>query len=180
MNRISQFSASELRSFSALLGDHLKPLTLLEIAVILGAGCVGGAFFAFSSFVMPALDKIDGPGGMLAMKQINATVLGSSFLIVLMGTGLLMVVMLYFEPSLRGASGKLIVGACVLYLVGTLCVTMLFNVPLNMKLDEFQGDDVSRWKEYVRDWTTWNSVRGLAAAISSAMLLLAIVLRRPV
>jgi uncharacterized membrane protein len=175
---MSHLAANDIRTLSALLGDHLRPLTLLEIAAILGAGCVGGAFFAFSSFVMPALERIDEASGMLAMKQINETVLSSSFLIVLMGTGLLMLAMLYFEPSLKGASGKCMFAASLIYLVGTLCVTMLFNVPLNERLQEVQGGDLSEWKSYVRDWTTWNSVRGLAATISSALLVLAIVLRK--
>lgn len=177
MNRISHFSTNDIRSLSTLLGD-LRPISLLEVAAILGAGCVGGAFFAFSSFVMPALEKLDGASGMLAMKEINATVLSSSFLLVLMGTGLLMLALLYFEPSLKGASGKLIFAACMIYLIGTISVTTLINVPLNVRLQDFQDGDVASWKSYVRDWTKWNSIRGLAATSSSAMLVLAIVLRK--
>ena len=127
---------------------------------------------------MPALERLDDAGGMLAMKQINETVLGSSFLAVLIGTAVLMLAMLYFEPSLKGASGKCMFAASLIYLVGTLSVTMLFNVPLNERLQLLPNDDVLKWKSYVREWTTWNSIRGLAATSSSALLVLAILLRK--
>lgn len=156
----------------------MKPISLLEIAAILGAGCVGGVFFAFSSFVMPALDRLEGAHGMLAMKQINASVLSSSFIAVLMGTGGLMLALLYFQPSLKDAAGRCVVAACLIYLVGAIGVTTLANVPLNVRLHDSDVGDLSTWKAYVRDWTTWNSIRGLAAILSSIMLMLAMVLGR--
>lgn len=156
----------------------MKSISILEIMAALGAGCVGGVFFAFSSFVMSALAKLEDPSGLNAMKQINQSVLGSSFLAVLFGTAVLMLALLYFEPSLKGASGKCIVAACLIYIFGSLGVTMLANVPMNVRLQGVGPGDMLSWKSYIRDWTRWNSVRGLAATTSSALLLLSIMFRK--
>lgn len=163
---------------SERLEEHMKPISILEIAAILGAGCVGGASFACSSFVIPAIERLDSASGMLAMRQINASMFGSGFMVVLMGTGVLMMALLYFEPSLKGAAGRCIVVACVIYLVGAIVVTTLADAPLNVRLQKSEIADIRRWKSYVCDWTAWNSIRGIAATVSSAMLMLALPLRK--
>jgi hypothetical protein len=52
-----------------------------------------------------------------------------------------------------------------LYLVGTIGVTIVCNVPLNNMLARLHPQDTEaegRWEEYVTKWTAWNHVRTLA------------------
>jgi uncharacterized membrane protein len=42
---------------------------------LLGAAMIAGVFFAFSSFVMPALARLPAAGGISAMQSINVVVL---------------------------------------------------------------------------------------------------------
>ena len=69
----------------------MMPLALcyLSLASALGAGLIAGVFFAFSSFVMPALAKLPAVQGVAAMQSINLVVLNRSFLGVFVGTAVL-------------------------------------------------------------------------------------------
>ena len=60
-----------------------------------------------------------------------------------------------------------------LYLVGTVLVTMVRNVPMNNALaavDPVSADGATQWARYVPGWTAWNSVRTVAAIAAAAML----------
>jgi uncharacterized membrane protein len=41
------------------------------VIALLGAAMIAGVFFAFSSFVMPALARLPAAGGISAMQSIN-------------------------------------------------------------------------------------------------------------
>lgn len=63
-------------------------------------------------------------------------------------------------------------GAAV-YLVGTIGVTMVLNVPLNNQLavmDVNAAASADAWLVYVRDWTLWNHVRTIAALVAALIL----------
>ncbi|MGH7414481.1 MAG: anthrone oxygenase family protein, partial [Candidatus Rokuibacteriota bacterium] len=65
----------------------------------------------------------------------------------------------------------------VLYLVGTLLVTMVFNVPRNESLASVapaDPDGARRWTGYVATWTAWNHVRTAAALAAAASLSVAL------
>ncbi|MEO1391215.1 MAG: anthrone oxygenase family protein, partial [Cyanobacteria bacterium J06634_6] len=60
----------------------------------------------------------------------------------------------------------------LLYLIGTIGVTGLGNVPLNdalaiMRPTSTEGAQL--WSRYLTDWTLWNHVRTAAAFLAAAM-----------
>jgi uncharacterized membrane protein len=66
----------------------------------------------------------------------------------------------------------------VLYLLGSIGVTRLRNVPLNQALATAppgSAEAAERWREFLEGWTFWNHVRcvGTAAAAVSFSLALA-------
>ena len=64
----------------------------------------------------------------------------------------------------------LLVGG-VLYLIGTLLVTIAFNIPKNNALAAISRSDPqgpSSWQAYVSSWTNWNHVRTVAALAAAA------------
>lgn len=61
-------------------------LIVLALLAALGCGLVGGAFFAFSSFVMPALGRLPGAEGIAAMQAINILAVTPAFMAALFGT----------------------------------------------------------------------------------------------
>jgi len=146
-------------------------LQVLTLLMCLGAGIVGGVFFAFSTFVMQALAQVSASCGVAAMQRINVVVLNPLFLGVFIGSAVLSpaCIVTAFLPW-NAPRSPLLFGAGVLYLAGTFLVTMAFNVPRNnrlARLDSQSSEGSSFWPIYVREWSNWNHVR-TAAAIASA------------
>ena len=150
---------------------------LLLVSATTGTGLVGGIFFAFSNFVMPALAQQSGISGAHAMQSINVTVLNPLFFAAFFGTGLLALVVALATPGAWDAPGTVLSRiAAALYLFGTLGVTMVFNVPLNDRLASAAPDRSlsETWGHYLRAWTWWNHVRTIAALLAAALFALAI------
>jgi uncharacterized membrane protein len=150
-------------------------LRTMTFVAALGAGTIGGVFFAFSSFVMPALARLPAAQGIAAMHRINTVVLNPSFLGVFLGTAVLAAPLLLATPWHPGG-GWLAIGT-LLYLAGTIGVTMLCNVPRNDLLAAVEptAPDAARiWVDYVREWTFWNTVRTVAALAACAALVIAL------
>jgi uncharacterized membrane protein len=59
---------------------------ILKLIATLGCGLVAGVFFAFSTFVMSALARLQSKEGIAAMQAINITVINPWFMIALFGT----------------------------------------------------------------------------------------------
>jgi uncharacterized membrane protein len=110
-------------------------------------------FFAFSTFVMPALARLQTTQGIAAMQSMNITAINPLFMLALFGTAVaclflgVFALLKWHQPS----SVYLLVGS-LLYLIGTILVTMVFNVPLNdalaaAKPDSPEGADL--WTKYL-------------------------------
>jgi uncharacterized membrane protein len=57
----------------------------LSIAALVLAAASHGTFFAFSTFILPALGRLPAPEAVRAMQTINAAVLGSLLIPALVG-----------------------------------------------------------------------------------------------
>jgi uncharacterized membrane protein len=138
------------------------------LATALGCGCVAGAFFAFSSFVMPALKRLPPAHGIPAMQSINKLAVTPAFMAAVFGTGAI---------SWGERPVALVLAGGALYFVGVIGVTIARNVPLNQRLAKlhFQdADPTDRWDEYVTKWTAWNRARAAAALAAAATLTIAL------
>lgn len=145
-------------------------LTALALLACIGAGTVGGVFFAFSTFVMKALAQLPANQGVAAMQRINVVVLNPLFLGVF-STAVLAAgcVVASFIPWSAPRS-PLLLAAGLLYLAGTFFVTVAFNVPRNERLARINAESSEAavyWPVYVREWSMWNHLR-TAASIASA------------
>ncbi len=152
---------------------------LLVIVCALGSGAIGGVFFAFSNFVMPALARIAPAEGIHAMQAINVTVLNRLFLGTFMGTGVLSLAAIAVALLRWDGLGSLCaVLAGATYILGSILVTMRGNVPLNNALMRAQADALGEatWRGYVRDWTKWNTVRTIACFVAMVLFIVALLL----
>jgi uncharacterized membrane protein len=147
-----------------------KYLFALSFAAALGCGVMAGIFFAFSNFVMRALARIEPGRGIAAMQAINITVLNPLFLTLFMGTGLLSAGAIAAALVFGDDSGYLLAGG-LLYLLGNIGVTAVFNVPMNDRLARVEADSQAAqhtWQEYLARWTFWNHVRTVTALCAAA------------
>jgi len=148
------------------------------LVTALGCGLTAGVFFAFSSFVMPALKRLPTGGGITAMQSINILAVTPVFMTALFGTAAACLGLIAWAAfTWGGQPTALVLAGGALYIVGTIGVTIAFNVPLNDRLVTLhpQGSDAAnRWEEYVTKWTAWNHMRVAAALAATALLTIAL------
>ena len=158
------------------MGDRMQNILILISA--LGCGLIAGVFFAFSSFIMGALGKLPPGQGIAAMQSINVVVINPLSLGVLFGTAALALFLGFWATRHLGDPGAVrVVAGAGLYVIGTVLVTMAFNVPLNNALatvDPASGEGAAVWADYLRNWTNWIHVRGLAALAASGAFISAL------
>jgi uncharacterized membrane protein len=133
---------------------------------------VVGSLFAFSTFIMSALARID-TAGVRAMQSINVVILRSPFIaLFLLSTVLSILLPVYAWFGGERQSVVPLAASGALYFVGLFVVTMAFNVPLNNRLEAAAPQDLtSIWAEYLRSWTAWNHVRSFAGIASILALI---------
>jgi len=153
-------------------------LFALTLIAALGCGLIAGVFFAFSTFVMKALARLPPGAGIAAMQSINIVVLNPSFLGTFLGTAAACILAMissllrWHEPE-----ALYLFAGSALYLVGTLLVTIVFNVPRNDALASVAPSDpasANMWTGYVARWTAWNHVRAAAALAAAASFSMAL------
>ena len=142
----------------------------------IGCGLVAGIFFTFSTLVMRALAQLKPDKGIAAMQAINITVINPWFMTAFLGTGVACIILAiasllnwHFSDAVYFLIGSL------LYLFGTVGVTIAFNVPLNDELATVKAESIEGaelWAKYLTDWTLWNHVRTIAALVAAGLLTL--------
>lgn len=152
----------------------MRFLPLVTLIAALGCGLMAGFFFAFSATVMKGLGRLPPPQGIAAMQSINVTVINPVFLGVFFGTGVacLVVAIASLRAWTEPGAGYLLAGS-LLYLVGSILVTIVFNVPRNDALaavDPASAEGTRLWVGYLPSWTAWNHVRGAAALLAAGLL----------
>jgi uncharacterized membrane protein len=146
----------------------------LTFTAAIGCGLIAGVFFAFSTFVMPALARLQIPQGITTMQSINITAINPLFMLALFGTAAacLLLAIAALSKWHHPSNVYLLVGS-LLYLIGTILVTMVCNVPLNDALAAVKPDSTegaTLWSTYLTKWTFWNHVRTVAALATAALL----------
>ena len=160
-------------------------LTSLTIAAVLGSGIVAGVLLSFSSFMIRTLRELAVADGIRVMQSINRTIVRSPFILAFVGTALLslaLIVLAIAAPQDAGnaAATPWLIAAGAVYLVGTVLVTAVFNVPRNTALDGVDpgsADGQAVWRDYLRTWVRWNHVRTLAACAATVLFAVAIASR---
>ncbi|HEX8056281.1 MAG TPA: anthrone oxygenase family protein [Novosphingobium sp.] len=134
---------------------------------------MAGLYFAFSTFIMRALGRIDRSAAIAAMNAINVDIQRSLFMPIFLGSTLIAAVLVvvtlldlaapYAAPALMGSA---------IYVAGMFVVTMARNVPLNNALAAIEPRDGATnplWPRYLTEWTRWNHVRTLASLTGCAL-----------
>src|SRR5699024_3669314 len=158
---------------------YLIPALLWFSAI--GCGLLAGVYFAFSTFVMMALGRVEPATGIAAMNAINTVIVRSLFMPLFLTTTLAaaaLAVLALFRWGEPGAVVLLVGG--VVYVLGMFLVTMVFNVPLNNELlaaDPASARDGSLWARFLQEWTAWNHVRTLSSAAAMVCFVITLAVR---
>ncbi|OME86223.1 hypothetical protein BK120_09660 [Paenibacillus sp. FSL A5-0031] len=153
-----------------------RSIVVLTFFSALGSGLMAGLFFVFSTFMMTALSRLPAAQSIAAMQSINVVILNPLFGLVFSGTALasiLLAIVSFFRLG-EPAATYLLAGS-LLYLIGSVLVTIVFNVPLNDMLASADpgvvGPDL--WTRYVASWTPWNHVRTISTIASLVCFIIA-------
>ena len=151
----------------------------LTVSTAVGCGLMAGIYVTFSAVVMPSLQQRPAAEGIGVMQTINVVIVNPLFLLLFLGTAatsVALIVVALVSPD-RGAHLDA-VAAGALYLVGSILVTGVANVPRNDALDALDPDGagaVEAWSSYLGGWTAWNHVRTVSCVAALLLLLLALV-----
>ncbi|MBE9102520.1 anthrone oxygenase family protein [Vacuolonema iberomarrocanum] len=144
----------------------------------IASALTAGIFFAFSTFVMQALGQQPSAPGIATMQSINITVINPWFMVAFFGpaaAGLLLTISTLRHWENPGAIYW--IAGSLLYLIGTIGVTIAGNIPLNDALAAVSSDSAEGtmlWVRYLSDWTIWNHVRTVAACLAATLFTLAL------
>jgi len=159
-------------------------MNLKNIVLILSAittGLIAGLFFGYQVSVIPAFKTLSDANYIAAMQAINVTIPQDPFFeFNFLGAAIFLPVAAYLHRSTPGSRlFPLLVVATILYIVGTLGVTMVANVPLNDTLAAFslhsstpQQAAIAR-VAFEDPWNTWNLIRTLASIGALVLVIVA-------
>lgn len=143
----------------------------LAVLAGLGAAAVAGFYVAFSTVVMPALNRRPAAEAASAMVAINEAAVRFPFMVLFFGSAAAsaataVAVLIAGSPSaLRQVAG-------VMVFLASWVLTMAVNVPLNTGLARrAHRARAAAWSGYARAWTGANHLRAAASAIGAALLL---------
>ena len=152
----------------------------VTVVAAVSAGLIGGVFFAFSAFVMPALRAAAcGPGH--RRHAIHQSPRGDRAADARpVRHGRMSVVAVIWAIRFRGhAAAPWMLAGGAAYIVAIL-ITIAGNVPLNNALaglDPASAGGPAQWLQFVQRWTLWNHLRGASSVAASAAFILALIRR---
>ena len=143
----------------------------------LWSAIVGGAFSAFSEFVMSALLNAEPASGIEVMQHINRDVIKTQFVAGILSIAVFsMLFALYSLAAFDGAAMVTLILAALVYVPSVFLMTMLGNVPMNNRLDSVDQTSVEAqnyWMEYGAKWTRLNHFRSLGSVLTAGLYIIA-------
>ena len=130
-------------------------LAALTGAAAVGSAIVGGVFYAFSTFVMPAFRRLPTQHGVAAMQAINVAA-----------------VTVWAGVTWQTRRSLLLIAGSACYLVGAVGITAAYHVPLNNRLAALEIADPQLeqvWQHYLRSWSAGNHLRAAGCLAAAAL-----------
>lgn len=153
--------------------------TVLTVAATT-TGLSAGLLYAYQVSVIPAFKTLSDDEYIAAMQSINVAIQNPVFGFNFLGTAIFLPIAAYLHRSTPGSLRfKLLVAATLLYIVGTLGITIGANVPLNDTLAKFSlqsstPKQVATARAAFQDpWNDWHMIRTFASIGSLILVIVA-------
>ena len=144
-------------------------------AAIILTGLSAGLFYAWEFSVIPGTRRIDDHSYIETMQSINRAIINPAFMLIFFGA-LIFQIAITFQH--RGTTAFwILLGAMFTYLLGTIFVTGLGNVPLNNALEALNLKELSveqlnsHRTHYELQWNRLHKIRTAFAVLSFILLL---------
>lgn len=157
----------------------MTTMNLILIASALVSGLIAGLFYSYSCSVNPGLGALSDVGYLAAMQSINRVILNPPFFLSFIGTLLLLPLSTYQHFG-SGQRFYWLLGATLVYAIGTFGVTLFGNVPLNDALDKVNltssAQELAQFRlRFEIPWNRLHFIRTVASVVSFAMVVMACV-----
>ena len=155
----------------------IKSLSLFTAVVLTGLSA--GLFYAWMVSVIPGTRKVADITYLESMQSINRAILNPAFFLVFIGSLLVLTISTIQQFNL-GTTFWILLAATLIYLIGTVGVTIFGNVPLNdaleaLNLAELSNAEIIEFrKDYEEKWNQLHWIRTLFAVLSFMLSVLAV------
>lgn len=156
----------------------IKSIVMYGAVVLTGLST--GLFYAWSVSVIPGTQKIDDATYLNTMQSINRTILNPAFFLVFFGSIVFLALSAIITFDSSSAIFWLFLASSIFYLLGTIGVTGLGNVPLNNQLDALnlaaiQHRELFEFRRYYEsNWNRLHSIRTICAVSGFLLSMLAV------
>ncbi|MEX0288766.1 MAG: DUF1772 domain-containing protein [Flavobacteriaceae bacterium] len=135
----------------------IKSLVLLVTVMLTGLSA--GLFYAWSVSVIPGTQKVVDAVYLQTMQQINRAILNPAFFLVYFGALVFLFASSFSFYGTNRAIFWMLLAAATMYLIGTVGVTGLGNVPLNNQLEKLDlskinSEEMGAFRRYYE--SKWN------------------------
>ncbi|MBL4594110.1 MAG: DUF1772 domain-containing protein [Flavobacteriales bacterium] len=156
-----------------------KSVTLLLAIITMALSA--GLFYAWTVSVIPGLKNMSNSSYLEAMQSINKAILNPGFFAIFFGPIILLgiSIILQYRTDVNLTFWLMLAGS-LCYLIGTVGVTVVGNVPMNDTLDlielkELNTEEINAIRAwYEEKWNYLNSVRTIFAVLGFTAIITAI------
>ncbi len=156
----------------------------IKSCVLLGAviltGLSAGLFYSWSVSVIPGTQNLSNTTYLETMQAINRAILNPAFYTVFFGSVVFLSIGSIYEFDLNKTAFWLILASSICYLIGTIGVTGLGNVPLNnqldvLKIEELSSDKIAEFRAfYESKWNRLHLIRTICSMVSFVLAVLSL------
>jgi len=156
----------------------IKSFVLFGSVVL--SGLSAGLFYAWSVSVIPGTLQVNDSTYLQSMQSINRAILNGRFFLIFFGSLVFLVIATVYQFQERDLTFWLLLCASIAYLLGTIGVTGMGNVPLNNQLDALEltklnANKLTEFRAfYETSWNRFHQLRTIFAAVAFVLSVLAV------
>ncbi len=155
--------------------------SLILSGAVLLIGLSAGLFYAWSVSVIPGTQKVSDEVYLQTMQSINRAILNPAFFVVFFGSAVLLSISAFSVYHTSRLAFSFFLAATLIYLIGTIAVTGMGNVPLNNQLDRLDlmqvgSEALSEFRaNYELKWNRLHAIRSSFSVISFLLALIGLI-----
>jgi uncharacterized membrane protein len=141
---------------------------------------VTGLFYGYSVSVNGGLHRLNDPEYIRAMQSINAVIQNPLFFVIFIGPVILLPLAAFLQRDTNSMQFALLLASSTLYVAGSLGLTMVGNVPLNVRLAKFDaskasGNEIAQARAgFEKPWNRLHAIRTIASIAATVLIFVAI------
>jgi uncharacterized membrane protein len=156
--------------------------TIVLLGSVILTGLSAGLFFAWSVSIIPGTKLIEDRPYLETMQSINRAIINPVFFTVFFGSVVLLSIASINEFHSNKVVFGLMLSSTITYVIGTVILTGLGNVPLNnqlevLKIAEMNSVQMTQFRKfYETNWNKLHLIRTVFAILSFSIAVLALMI----